>query len=231
MNEKSQRIFLESRVFLENRAWADEMKSRNPEYFHRMLPIQKPDILWIGCSDSRVPAELIVNAAPGEIFIHRNIANLVDLGDPNTMSVVQYGIQALGIDNIVVCGHHGCGGVMASMHKPDPDLNFVNQRLEPLRALYAQHREEIESLVDSNERVSSEQVSSEQVNKLVDLNVIDQVDRIVGSPLLQQMWNAGRKITVHGWVYSMKDGLLRQLKCISDAQNQTQSDYLDQGSA
>ncbi len=195
------RLEITKRMLRENQAWAQERVARDPDFFLRNAGSQSPDVLWIGCADSRVPAEYTINAQPGELFVHRNIANLVTESDLNVMSVLQYAVVELKVKHIVVCGHHGCGGVRASMAAERKDLPYVNRKLEPLRALYRLHAHEINLLEDDIKRV----------NRLVELNVFEQVRNLTRNDVVQQAWQATQTLLLHGWIYDICNGKLSEL--------------------
>ena len=189
------------KLLLENKAWASEKISREPDYFKRLVDKRTPDFLWIGCADSRVPAELITNAEPGEIFVHRNIANQIIKTDFNSLSVVQYAVQVLGVKHIVVCGHYNCGGVRAALNRQDPNLTLVNKWLLHIKDVYRLHQHELEALPGMDERT----------NRLVELNVIEQVYNLAHTAIIQRCWKTERRPTLHGWVYGLNDGVLHEL--------------------
>jgi len=189
------------KLLLENKAWADERIIREPQYFERLAKDQAPEFLWIGCSDSRVPAEIIVNAEPGEIFVHRNIANQVITTDFNSLSVLQYAVDVLKVDHVIVCGHYDCGGIKAALSKQRADLVIVNKWLMHIKDVYRLHGSEIESL-DSQEQ---------RVNRLVELNVIEQVQRLSHTSIIQKAWKSEYRPVLHGWVYGLSDGIIKQL--------------------
>jgi carbonic anhydrase len=189
------------RLLLENKAWASEKTAREPDYFKRLVDTQTPDFLWIGCSDSRVPAEIITNAEPGEIFVHRNIANQIVKTDFNSLSVVQYAVQVLGVKHIVVCGHYNCGGVIAALKQQQAGLSLVNKWLLHIKDVYRLHQAEIEHLSTHEGRV----------NRLVELNVIEQVYNLAHTAIIQQCWKTERRPTLHGWVYGLNDGVIHEL--------------------
>lgn len=201
------------RLILENRAWATEVLSRDPDRFKRLSARQAPDVLWIGCSDSRVPAEVITNAQPGDLFVHRNIANLVCDDDPNLMSVLQYAVDVLRVGNIIVCGHQGCGGVRASLARV-PDLPHVDARLDKVRQVYQQHCRELDSLPDDDTRTA----------RLVELNAVAQVRKLATMPLVRKVWQSGRSLQLHAWLYSLETGLLEQRLCIRGEERDEASD-------
>lgn len=187
------------KLLLENRAWAAEQIGRDPEYFSRLSHLQTPEFLWIGCSDSRVPANEITNTAPGEIFVHRNIANMVVHTDLNMLSVLQYAVQVLKVKHIIVCGHYGCGGVRAAMGHQN--LGLINKWLRNIKDVYYFHKEELEALQDNDRRV----------DRLVELNVQEQVMNLAKTSIIQMAWNEHQRPTLHGWVYRLTDGILHNL--------------------
>lgn len=188
------------RLLLANRAWAQEKQKLKPGFFRALAEGQKPEFLWIGCSDSRVPAEDISGVEPGEIFVHRNIANLVGGNDANVLSVLQFAVHALKVKHIIVCGHHFCGGVRASL--AGGTVGVLDQWLNPIREVADRNRAELEALE-----------GDDKVNRLVELSVLAQVDRIAGLPLIQEAWAERGAPLVHGWVFNLRDGLLRALNC------------------
>ncbi|MGN6649678.1 carbonic anhydrase [Trinickia sp.] len=192
------------RLLLANRAWSQEARARDPGFFERLAQGQQPRVLWIGCSDSRVPAERITNAQPGELFVHRNIANLYTSDDGNTSSVVEYAVHALGVEHIVICGHHHCGGVRAALSQPSDALPVVNRRIAGLRQLAHRHQEALSAIADFEARV----------DRLVELNVIEQVKLLRESPIVR---SAPRPPTVHGWVFGLREGLLTPLTDAEEA--------------
>lgn len=189
------------RLLLENKAWSEEKTAKEPEYFQRLASDQTPDFLWIGCADSRVPAEIIVNAQPGEIFVHRNIANQIITTDFNSLSVLQYAVDVLKVTHVIVCGHYNCGGVMAALAKPRSDLVLVNKWLMHIKDIYRLYEDEIESLPTMQERA----------NRLVELNIIEQVRKLTHTSIIQHAWREERRPILHGWVYGLEDGQIKQL--------------------
>ena len=189
------------KLLLENKAWAEEIKHREPDYFERLAADQKPDFLWIGCSDSRVPADIIVNAQPGEIFVQRNIANQIIATDFNSLSVIQYAVHVIKVKHVIVCGHYNCGGVKAALNPQHPDLPLVNNWLMQLKYTYHAHRQEIDKHEDLLARA----------NRLVELNVITQVWRLAQLSIIQSAWKNQQTPMLHGWVYALDDGILQQL--------------------
>ncbi|ARN82389.1 carbonic anhydrase [Methylocystis bryophila] len=189
------------KLLLENKAWAAEKKEREPEFFVRLSAEQKPEFLWIGCSDSRVPADIIVNAEPGLIFAHRNIANQVIATDFNSLSVIQYAVQVLKVRHIIVCGHYNCGGVRAALDRPRADLSMLNKWLTHVKDIYRLHRHEIDALASIEAKA----------DRLVELNVIEQVRHLSHNSIVQTAWRDNGRPTLHGWVYGFDDGVLKQL--------------------
>lgn len=189
------------KLLLENKAWAQEKREREPDYFAHLAVDQTPEFLWIGCADSRVPAEIIVNAEPGAIFAHRNIANQVIATDFNSLSVIEYAVEALKVQHVIVCGHYGCGGVRAALNKQQPNLILTNKWLMHIRDVYRFHRDEIEALPTLAARL----------DRLVELNVVEQVRRLAHTSIVQGSWRRHQRPMLHGWVYGLDDGILQQL--------------------
>jgi carbonic anhydrase len=188
-----------SRLFANNRAWAERISREQPDLFSRLAHQQRPEYLWIGCSDSRVPANEIVGLLSGELFVHRNVANLVVHTDFNCLSVLHYAIEALKVRDIIVCGHYGCGGVAAALQ--GQPLGFIDNWLRHIRDVYERHREELDALTDG----------TAQVDRLCELNVRTQVRNVCRTSFVQEAWRRGHALAVHGWIYSVSDGLLRDL--------------------
>lgn len=187
------------KLFLSNKAWAQEKLQDDPKYFSELAKDQKPDYLWIGCSDSRVPANEIIGAAPGELFVHRNIANMVVHTDLNLLSVLEYAVTHLGVNNIILCGHTGCGGIKAALSGANFDL--LNKWLRNVKDVYYNHRDEIQSI----------KFESEKVNRMVELNVIEQVNNLVKTSVVQKAWLKRKSPKIHGWIYDMETGLLKSV--------------------
>ncbi|MBL7756546.1 MAG: carbonic anhydrase [Chitinophagaceae bacterium] len=186
------------RLLLENKAWAAEKKADDPDFFNRLAKIQTPDFLWIGCSDSRVPANEITGTQPGEIFVHRNVANLVVNTDVNFLSVLDYAVNHLKVNHVIVCGHYGCGGVQAAMTRKDykPVLNMWLRNIKDVIRI---HKAELDAIEDEEQRV----------NRLVELNVIEQVKNLARKSSIQRAWRNEQRPHLHGWVYGLKDGLIK----------------------
>ncbi|KAF1736017.1 hypothetical protein BB8028_0004g12310 [Beauveria bassiana] len=188
------------RIFENNRKWAAQKKEQDPGYFVSLSAGQSPNYLWIGCSDSRIPAEQITGLEPGETFVHRNIANLVVNTDLNVMSVINYAVRHLGVKHIVVCGHYGCGGVKAAM--TPKDLGILNPWLRNIRDVYRLHEEELDAITDEEKRY----------NRLVELNVVEQCRNVIKTAAVQQSYKKNSYPIVHGWVFGFSDGLLTDLE-------------------
>lgn len=188
-----------ARLLKGNRNWAVAQKRQDPAYFQRLSRQQAPDYLWIGCSDSRVPANEIVGLDPGELFVHRNVANLAIPTDINFLSVLAYAVNVLRVRHIIVCGHYGCGGVQAALE--DSRHGIIDHWLEPIREI---HRRESGRI----ERIRS---ASDRVNALCEFNVQMQVANVAKTTLLRDAWAEGQEIAIHGWIYGLADGLLRDL--------------------
>ena len=187
------------RLLLENKAWATEEVREDPDFFKRLTEIQKPEFLWIGCSDSRVPADKITGTQPGEIFVHRNIANLVVHTDLNLLSVLQYAVEVLHVKHIIVCGHYGCGGVKAAL--THHNYGIINKWLKNIKDVHRFNRAEIDKLPDEES----------QVNRLIELNVIEQVQNLAKTSIVQRSWKNLQAPDLHGWVYGLNDGLIKRL--------------------
>lgn len=185
-------------LFANNTAWAQTIKAEKPEFFTKLAEGQQPEYLWIGCSDSRVPAERLTGLVSGELFVHRNVANQVIHTDLNCLSVVQYAVEVLKVKHIIVCGHYGCGGVNAAID--NPQLGLINNWLLHIRDLYLKHR----SLFGSLPR-------EQWGDKLCEINVAEQVYNLGNSTVMQNAWEKGQDVQIHGWVYGMEDGVLNEL--------------------
>lgn len=185
------------KLLLENKAWAKEKVTDDPEYFNRLVNIQHPEFLWIGCSDSRVPANEITGTAPGEIFVHRNIANMVVHTDLNLLSVLQYAVEVLKVKHIIVCGHYGCGGVKAAMTRHN--FGIINKWLRNIKDVHRYHRVEVDS----------QPTEEEKTDKLIELNVIEQVQNLAKTSIVQQAWKTRQGPDLHGWVYRLSDGIIK----------------------
>jgi len=191
-------------LFDQNREWAEKVKESDPDFFLKLSKQQSPEYLWIGCSDSRVPSNQIVGLLPGEIFVHRNIANVVVPSDLNCLSVIQYAVEVLKIKHIIVCGHYGCGGVKAAMDNDEHGL--IDNWLHHIRDVYRTHSEEVDALQDNTLKI----------NKMCELNVIEQVANVCNTTIVRSAWKAGQELSVHGWIYSIENGILQDLNvCVT----------------
>jgi carbonic anhydrase len=186
-------------LFVNNRVWARRMIRRNPRFFKSLVRQQSPRFLWIGCSDSRVPANEIVGLLPGELFVHRNVANLVIHTDVNCLSVLQYAVDVLRVEHVIVCGHYGCGGVAAAVG--DHRHGLIDNWLRHIRDIYQRRREELDSEPDQAARL----------RRLCEVNVEEQVANVSHTTIVQDAWHRGQKLRVHGWIYDIQDGLLKDL--------------------
>ncbi|HPH32848.1 MAG TPA: carbonic anhydrase [Chitinophagaceae bacterium] len=192
----------------DNKHWAARKKAEDPAFFERLLHVQSPEFLWIGCSDSRVPPDQITQTEPGEIFIHRNVANLVVNTDVNLMSVVDYAVNHLKIKHVVVCGHYGCGGIKAAMSNTDFN-QVLNMWLRNIKDIYRIHRKELEAITDEESRV----------NRMVEINVKEQIFNLAKTAMIQRAWSNDQRPDLHGWVYDLHDGLIKpviEMKAGSD---------------
>lgn len=186
------------KLLLENKAWAAEVQQADPGFFQRLSQLQTPEFLWIGCSDSRVPADKITGTQPGEIFVHRNVANLVINTDVNLLSVLDYAVNHLKVKHVIVCGHYGCGGVKASI--TNHDFKYVlNMWLRSIKDVYRIHREELDAITDEEQKT----------DRLVELNVIEQVFNLAKTSIIQRAWKQEQRPDLHGWVYGLKDGIIK----------------------
>jgi carbonic anhydrase len=199
------------KLLLENKAWAREKTLEDPEYFKRLVNIQTPEFLWIGCSDSRVPANEITGTSPGEIFVQRNIANMVIHTDLNLLSVLQYAVDVLKVKHIIVCGHYGCGGVKAAMG--NQSFGIINKWLRNIKDVYRLHEEELAAIKDESERV----------NRLIELNVQEQVLNLAKTSIVQHAWKTDQRPHLHGWVYSLHNGII---KPVCDMEPNTHIDHI-----
>jgi len=192
------------RLLDQNRAWAENIKASDPEFFQTLAKQQSPRFLWIGCSDSRVPATQLAGMLPGEMFVHRNVANVVVHTDFNCLSVMQYAVDVLKVEHIIICGHHGCGGVKAAMD--NPQLGLIDNWLRHVQDVIHKHEELLSKIDDEDERL----------DRLCELNVIEQVLNVGRTTIVQGAWQRGQELGVHGWIYGLQDGLLRDLEVSID---------------
>ena len=203
-------------LFDNNRSWAEEVKRSDPDFFLNLSGQQNPEYLWIGCSDSRVPANQIVDMLPGQIFVHRNLANVVVHTDLNCLSVIQYAVEVLQVKHIIVCGHYGCGGVKAAMDNKEHGL--IDNWLRHIKDVYRYHEARIEALPDEQQKL----------NALCELNVVEQVANICHTTIVQGAWKSGQELAVHGWIYSIEDGILRDLNvCVTNPDELSHTHRLD----
>lgn len=187
------------RLLDQNRAWAEDIKASDPDFFQNLAKQQSPRFLWIGCADSRVPSTQLAGLMPGEMFVHRNVANLVVHTDFNCLSVMQYAVDVLKVEHIIVCGHDGCGGVKAAMS--NLKFGLIDNWLRHVQDVVHEHQEELAGIEDENERL----------DRLCELNVIEQVRNVGRTTIVQSAWQRGQELVVHGWIYGLQDGLLRDL--------------------
>jgi len=191
-----------------NKEWVARKTKNDPDYFNRLANGQKPPVLWIGCSDSRVPANEIIGAEPGEVFVHRNIANMVVHSDMNLLSVLDYAVNVLLVKHIIVCGHYGCGGVQTAM--TNKHVGIIDNWIRHIKDVYRFHQKELNDIEDEKARF----------NRFVELNVMEQVLDLAKTSIVQGAWESGQEVHVHGWVYDVKDGLINDLKItIKDNKN------------
>jgi len=191
-------MFSYEKLLLENKAWAAEKLAEDPAYFDRLSDVQTPEFLWIGCSDSRVPANEITGTTPGEIFVHRNVANLVINTDVNLLSVLDYAVNHLKVKHVIVCGHYGCGGIKASITNHDFKA-VLNMWLRNIKDVYRIHRTELDAIKDDEKKC----------DRLVELNVQEQVFNLAKTSIIQRAWKHEKRPHLHGWVYGLKDGLIK----------------------
>lgn len=193
------------RLLLNNQAWVADKLALREDFFTRSSGVQKPEFLWIGCSDSRVPAEEVTGVEPGELFVHRNIANLIVHTDINMLSVVQYAVEVLKVRHIIVCGHYGCGGVRAAMSHQH--LGLINKWLRNIKDVYRLHAVELDSMPDEEKRY----------NRLIELNVIEQVYHLAELSFVQLAWKREHRPILHGWIYDLNTGILKQTAMVDPA--------------
>jgi len=193
------------RLLDQNRAWAESIKASDPDFFQTLAKQQTPRFLWIGCADSRVPSTQLAGLKPGEMFVHRNVANLVVHTDFNCLSVMQYAVDVLKVEHIIVCGHDGCGGVKAAMS--NLQFGLIDNWLRHVQDVFHEHEEQLTKIPDEDERV----------DRLCELNVIEQVRNVGRTTIVQSAWQRGQELVVHGWIYGLQDGLLRDLGVTIDS--------------
>jgi carbonic anhydrase len=208
MSENSYKQLLEN-----NKKWSRRKTEENPEYFSALSMLQTPKYLWIGCSDSRVPANEVTGTHPGEIFVHRNIANMVIHTDLNMLSVLQYAVEYLKVEHVIVCGHYNCGGVAAAM--TNQSLGIINKWLRNIKDVYRIHKQEVDGIKDEKKKLE----------RMVELNVQEQVMDLAKTSIIQEAWAGRNGPTLHGWVYSLQDGLLKELLTLQPGSEQVDPIY------
>jgi carbonic anhydrase len=202
-----------SGLFTNNRAWAESITARDPEFFAKLSRQQAPKYVWVGCSDSRVPANDIVGMLPGELFVHRNVANLVVHTDLNCLSVLQYAVEVLRVEHVIICGHYGCGGVRSALL--NSRLGLIDNWLRHVQDVVKKHAPLLERLPDEQERV----------DKLCELNVIEQVVNVAQTTVIQSAWDRGQELEIHGWIYRISDGLLHDLGVWAKSPEELEQNY------
>jgi carbonic anhydrase len=199
-----------SHLFANNRAWAEHLIAREPDFFDRLSHQQAPQYLWIGCSDSRVPANQIVGLLPGEMFVHRNVANLVVHTDLNCLSAIQFAVEVLRVSHIIVCGHYGCGGILASLR--DEKLGLIDNWLRHVQDMRLKYRAQLDAL----------ETEAQRHDRLCELNAIEQVVNVSRTTIVREAWARGQALAVHGWIYALRDGLLQDLDmCVTSEMDLT----------
>jgi carbonic anhydrase len=201
-------------LFANNRSWAEKIRARHPDFFVELSRQQTPAYLWIGCADSRVPANEIVGLLPGELFVHRNIANVVVHTDLNCLSVMQFAVEVLKVRHIIVCGHYGCSGVHAALHRDR--IGLADNWLQHVQDVRHKHERRLECLRADG---------SARSDRLCELNVIEQVANVCRTSIVRDAWAGGQELAVHGWIYGLKDGLLRDLKCTATTPESASAGY------
>lgn len=186
-------------LFDNNRQWAEQIKAEDPEFFKKLSKQQTPEYLWIGCADSRVPANEIVGLMPGELFVHRNVANLVIQTDLNCLSVMQFAVEYLKVKHVIVTGHYGCGGVNAAL--ANQQFGLLDYWVRNIREVYLKHQDAMDEISDDKKRL----------DRLCELNVVEQAANVSHTNIIQNAWKRGQELTIHGWIYSIEDGILRDL--------------------
>lgn len=202
-------------LFANNKAWSESMHAENPEFFSRLVSQQSPEYLWIGCSDSRVPANQIIGLDPGEVFVHRNIANVVVHTDLNALSVIHYAVEILRVKHILVVGHYGCGGVKAALF--DNRTGLTDNWLRHVQDVRDRHEVKLADISDPNERV----------NRLCEFNAMQQALNVCQTSVLREAWARGQSVTVHGWCYSLENGLINDLKVSASCREEAMDRYRD----
>lgn len=201
------------KLFDKNRNWANRIRGQDPQFFRKLARLHAPDYLWIGCADSRVPANEIVGLLPGEMFVHRNLANMVVHTDLNCLSVMQYAVDVLKVHHIIVVGHYGCGGVRAALQRKR--LGLIDNWLRHVQDVHAKHAKTVSSL----------RALSAKIDRLCELNVIEQVGNVCQTSIVLDAWERGQELTVHGWIYGLSDGLIRDLNTSASAPEEVEPAY------
>ncbi len=196
-----------------NKVWVKEKLAKNPDYFLKLSQLQAPDYLWIGCSDSRVPANEITGTEPGEVFVHRNIANMVVHTDMNMLSVLDYAVNVLHVKHVIVCGHYGCGGVLAAMG--NQQFGLIDNWLRHIKDGYDKHRVELDAITDNTERA----------NRFVEFSVMEQVHHLSQTSIIQNSWKNHKRPSIHGWVYDLKTGIIKDLSVLMDGMEDVSGVY------
>ncbi len=201
-------------LFASNKSWADKIRRRDPEFFEKLARQQAPSYLWIGCADSRVPANEIVDLLPGELFVHRNIANVVVHTDLNCLSVLQFAVDVLKVSHIIVCGHYGCSGVHAALHRDR--IGLADNWLQHVQDVRHKHERKLECVSGDG---------AARCDRLCELNVIEQVANVCRTTIVRDAWARDQSLTVHGWIYGIKDGLIRDLSCSATGVDTAKKSY------
>ncbi len=199
--------------FAANRRWAATTVAEDPAFFSRLGALHDPDLLWIGCSDARLPPNEIIGRAPGELFVHRNVGNVVEHADVNCLSVVQYAVDVLHVKHVIVCGHYGCGGIRSAMSSQQ--FGLIDNWLRHIRDVYVDHRDELTAIANPERRA----------DRLAELNVVVAVENLCHTTIIQNAWRRGQAVAVHGWIYSLEDGLIRDLGVSAERVEQIPPEY------
>ena len=201
------------KILENNKEWVESTLEKNPNYFQDLAKGQTPPLLWIGCSDSRVPANEIIGAKPGDVFVHRNIANMVIHSDMNMLSVLDYAVNVLKVKHVIVCGHYGCGGIKAAMG--NDSIGIIDNWIRHIKDIYRLHQKELDAIEDEKERF----------NKFVEFNVIEQVFDLAKTSIVQSAWKSGQKLSLHGWAYGLNSGFVTDLNVNFDSDNNLDDVY------
>jgi carbonic anhydrase len=202
-----------SKLLENNKLWVSRKLKKDPQFFHKLSEGQAPPVLWIGCADSRVPANEIIGAEPGEVFVHRNIANMVLHTDMSMLSVLDYAVNVLKVKHVIVCGHYGCGGVKAAMG--NQHIGLIDNWIRHIKDVYRFHAKELNAIEDEKERF----------DRFVELNVFEQVQDLAKTSIIQEAWLKGQEVAIHGWVYGVHDGVIKDLKLTVLDNNQLSKVY------